>query len=163
MADRMRGDAKPLGHSLSAKGVRDGDNRVLAHAALMTRNLSSVKTSEPTFRQIFCHGTIKAMNDTDRPFADIADRIRWHRALLDLNQSEYAAKAGLKRAQLNNWESGDYRLSVDGALALRRTYGLSLDFMYEGIDDALPMTLRNAWRDRPDVTASRKSIVKPEA
>lgn len=103
------------------------------------------------------------MNDIERPFADIAERIRWHRDLVALKQADYAAKAGLTRQQLNNWETGDYRLSVDGALALRRTYGLSLDFMYEGIDDALPMTLRNAWRDRPEVTASKKSIVKPEA
>jgi transcriptional regulator with XRE-family HTH domain len=103
------------------------------------------------------------MDNSDRPFSDIAERVRWHRALVALDQADYAMKAGLKRAQLNNWESGNYRLSVDGALALRRTYGLSLDFMYEGIDDALPMTLRNAWRDRPDVIASKKSIVNPDA
>ena len=103
------------------------------------------------------------MMDDDRPFADIAARLRWHRSLEKLDQEAYAVKAGLKRAQLNNWESGNYRLSVDGALALRRTYGLSLDFMYEGIDDALPMTLRQAWRDRPAVIASKKSTVNPDA
>ena len=84
-----------------------------------------------------------------KPYEDIAWRIRWHRQLLELDQASYAQRAGLKRAQLSNWESGDYRLSLDGALALRETYGLSLDFMYAGIDDALPMTLRNAWRDKP--------------
>lgn len=89
------------------------------------------------------------MTENQKPFDDIAERIRWHRALLGLTQQEYAAKAGLKRAQLNNWESGDYRLSIDGARALRKTYGLSLDFMYEGIEDALPMTLRQAWMDKP--------------
>lgn len=89
------------------------------------------------------------MSRAQKPFADIAERIRRHRTLEGMTQDEYAAKAGLKRPQLNNWESGDYRLSLDGALALRRTYGLSLDFMFEGIDDALSMTLRAAWRDRP--------------
>lgn len=82
------------------------------------------------------------------PFSDIAERLKWHRAIEGLEQAEYARRAGLKRAQLSNWETGLYRLSIDGARALRRTYGLSLDFMYEGIDDALPMTLRKAWRDR---------------
>ena len=88
------------------------------------------------------------MENEEKPFGDIAERIRWHRALEGLDQRDYAEKAGLKRAALSNWESGDYRLSLDGARALRRTYGLSLDFMYEGIDDALPMTLRAAWRGR---------------
>ncbi len=103
------------------------------------------------------------MTDDDRPFAGIAERIKWHRELENLDQRDYAARAGITRSTLNNWESGAYRLSIDGALALRRTYGLSLDFMYEGIDDALPMTLRRAWRERPAVSDSKKSIVNPDA
>lgn len=91
----------------------------------------------------------------DAPFSDIAARIQWHRALEGLKQADYAEKAGVKRSQLSNWESGQQRISIDGALALRHTYGLSLDFIYEGIDDALPMTLRAAWRDRPEVKASK--------
>jgi transcriptional regulator with XRE-family HTH domain len=75
--------------------------------------------------------------------------------LLGLTQEDYAAKLGMKRARYGLWEAGTHRLSLDGALAIRKTFGLSLDFMYEGIDDALPMTLRNAWRDRPAVSASR--------
>lgn len=74
---------------------------------------------------------------------------------MGMTQKEYAAKAGLKRAQLNNWESGDYRVSIDGARALRRTYGLSLDFIFEGIADALPMTLRNALLESPLEIASK--------
>ena len=101
------------------------------------------------------------MNDAPKPFADIADRLRWHRQLCGLNQDEYAAKIGFKRSAYSLWEAGSHRLSLDGALALRKRWGLSLDFMYEGIDDALPMTLRSAWLDRPEVSASRKSIVKP--
>lgn len=91
------------------------------------------------------------MNDhhSHLPFGDIAERIRWHRRLEQLDQLEYAVRAGLTRTQLSNWETGKSRISIDGALALRRTYGLSLDFIYEGIADALPMTLRVAWRDRP--------------
>ena len=91
------------------------------------------------------------MAATDTPYGDIAERLKWHRALVGADQKDYAAKAKLKRAQYSNWESGQFRLSLDGARALRQTYGLSLDFLFEGIDDALPMTLRNAWRDRPAV------------
>lgn len=90
-----------------------------------------------------------------KPYQDIAERIKWHRSLLGLTQAQYAEKAGLNRAQLNNWEGGSHRIGLDGALALRKTYGLSLDFIYEGITDALDMTLRNALIDRPLVKNSK--------
>ena len=86
---------------------------------------------------------------SEHPFQDIAQRLRWHRDLEGMTQKQYAEKIGVTRSTLNNWESGDYRLSLDGAIALRRTFGLSIDFMIEGIDDALPMTLRRAWLERP--------------
>jgi len=90
------------------------------------------------------------MNSSDpKPFSDISQRLKWHRNLEGLTQAEYAERIGIKRSAYSLWEAGSHRLSLDGALALRRKYGLSLDFMYEGIDDALPMTLRRAWQDRP--------------
>lgn len=101
------------------------------------------------------------MEQASKPFADIAERLAWHRGLLGLSQEDYAAKINFKRSAYSLWEAGSHRLSLDGALALRNKWGLSLDFMYEGIDDALPMTLRNAWRERPADTASKKSIVNP--
>jgi DNA-binding XRE family transcriptional regulator len=121
----------------------------VGHAATVTNNLSCVKTGDGRLRQDICHGILPGMELDQKPFGDIAARVRWHRDLLGMTQKEYAEKIGQKRATLNNWESGDYRLSLDGALALRKAYGLSLDFMYEGIADALPMTLRNAWLDKP--------------
>lgn len=89
------------------------------------------------------------MDDKPRPFSDIAERLKWHREMTHLNQNDYAATINVKRSAYSLWEAGTHRMSLDGALALRNKYGLSLDFMYEGNDDALPMTLRNAWRDRP--------------
>lgn len=116
----------------------------------MTNNLSLRKTNEVVFRQIYCHGNTVAMKNQDRPYTDIAEKLIWHREEIEkLTQSEYALQCGLKRAALNNWESGQFRLSLNAALKIRKRYGLSLDFLYEGNDDALPMTLRKAWRDRP--------------
>lgn len=90
------------------------------------------------------------MKDQPRPHLDTAERIKWHREnVVRMTQADYAVSIGVKRSALSLWEAGTHRLSLDGALALRTKYGLSLDFMYEGIDDALPMTLRNAWRDKP--------------
>lgn len=90
-------------------------------------------------------------NQSPRPYADVAARIRWHRKIEGLEQKEYAERAGLKRSQLSNWEAGIQCVSVEGARKLRRTYGLSMDFIFEGIVDALPMTLRAALRDNPPV------------
>lgn len=84
-----------------------------------------------------------------RPFADIADRLKWHRETLGLTQAQYADQIGMKRAALSLWEAGTHRLSLDGARAIRKRYGVSIDWLIEGDDDALPMTLRNAWRDKP--------------
>ena len=84
-----------------------------------------------------------------RPFIEIGDRIRWHRTLLGLSQQDYSEKLGVKRPIFSLSEAGTHRLSLNGALALRKTHGLSLDFMYEGNDDALDMTLRKAFKERP--------------
>lgn len=140
--------SKDFGEKSLTKSLDDLCGWVLFHAADMTNYLSTIKTNDHPFRQIPCPGIIAHMELEHKPFGDIAARIRWHRSLEGLTQKAYAEKIGQKRAALNNWESGDYRLSLDGALAIRKIYGLSLDFMYEGIDDALPMTLRAAWRDK---------------
>jgi len=106
-----------------------------------------------TVRHLSWQSKIAPMENA--PYGDIAARIRWHRAFEGLNQTEYATKAGIKRSQLSNWETGQQRVSVDGALLLRDTYGLSLDFIYAGNVDALPMNLRQALRDNPLVSASK--------
>ena len=85
----------------------------------------------------------------EKPYSDIAKRLVWHRALLGFTQKEYAEKAGLKRAAINNYESGDFQIGLAAARALRKTYGLSLDFIYEGEAEALPMNLRKALLDSP--------------
>lgn len=151
MTDRPVGPAKLILEKVVAQGFDDTCCMILGHGGTMPNRLSLVKPNDTPLRCNSWRGTMPAMNKAQKPFTDIAERLRWHRALEGLEQKDYAARAGLHRSQLSNWENGDYRLSLDGALALRRTYGLSLDFMFEGIDDALPMTLRVAWRDRPRV------------
>ncbi|WP_145398567.1 helix-turn-helix domain-containing protein [Paracoccus sulfuroxidans] len=124
----------------------------LVHAADNAKLFSIRQANSSLLRQMNWHDTIVHMKeDKPRPYADIAERLKWHReTILNIGrQQDYADSIGVKRSALSLWEAGTHRLSLDGALALRAKYGLSLDFMYEGIDDALPMTLRNAWRDRP--------------
>lgn len=126
---------------------------LIAHADVLPYNMALRKTYERDMRHFSWRHILGGMNEA--PFADIAARIKWHRSLEGLNQQGYADRAKIKRSQLSNWETGQQRISVDGALALRDTYGLSLDFIYAGIDDTLPMSLRQALRERPLVKASR--------
>lgn len=110
--------------------------------------MAKVKTCDYPSRHFLQQHSINEMK-TEKPFSDIAARIKWHRSLEGLSQEDYAHAAGVKRSQLSNWESGAQRVSIDGAILLRKTYGLSLDFIYEGISDTLPMSLRVALRDNP--------------
>lgn len=116
--------------------------------------MAKVKPYDYQSRHFSWQSIIRPMSDK-KPFEDIAARIKWHRELEGLNQQGYADAAGIKRSQLSNWESGMQRISIDGARCLRRTFGLSLDFIYEGIDDTLSMTLRKAWRESPSVKKSK--------
>lgn len=100
------------------------------------------------------------MEKPERPYDDQAERLRWHREeVVKMTQEQYAAEIGMKRSRYSLWETGDFQLSMPGARALRKRWGLSLDFMVEGIPDTLPMTLRNAWLERPSVNISKKSMV----
>lgn len=95
--------------------------------------------------EVHCHN----MKHEDRPYMDIALRIRWHRAFEGVDQTAYGARAGLKRTAVTNYENGDKRISLDAARALCKAYDLSLDWIYEGDDANLPAAIRKAWRDRP--------------
>lgn len=86
--------------------------------------------------------------DRIRPFQDIAERLRIVRDIEGGDQREFASAAGLKYSQYKNWESGAYRISLDGALALRERYGITLEFIYIGDVDSLPMSWRKAISSR---------------
>ncbi|MGB1214860.1 MAG: helix-turn-helix domain-containing protein [Pikeienuella sp.] len=109
------------------------------------------QANKPRWCKMAKQSKLTAMNpEKPRPYMDIAMRLKWHREKIQgMTQADYAESINVKRPAYSLWEAGSHRLSLDGALSLRKKYGLSMDFMYEGIDDALPMTLRNAWRERP--------------
>lgn len=80
--------------------------------------------------------------DRIRPYQDIADRLRMAREAEGMSQREFAEEAGLRYTQYKNWESGAYRIGLDGALELRRRYGITLEYIYIGDVDSLPMSWR---------------------
>lgn len=156
MTDGVLRHAETALNRCGPKGVGNRDNGWFVHTCHSAKLFSSGQANTSPLCQISSRAIVPDMDTAkEKPFADIAERLLWHREMLGLSQEEYAVKIGKKRSAYSLWEAGSHRLSLDGALALRKTFGLSLDFMYEGIDDALPMTLRNAWIDRPRVSHSK--------
>jgi len=95
-------------------------------------------------------------------YADIANRLIAVREVYELNAREFAERAGIDPTRYYKFETGDNRISVDGALMLRETYNLPLDFIYCGSIDALPHKLAVAVSSSPRDSHSSKSTVSPE-
>lgn len=75
------------------------------------------------------HNRVGAINaDAAHPIT--AQRVRSLRAASEMTQADFAELIGASRAQLGNWETGMGRLSLNGALALREAFGVSLDWLY---------------------------------
>jgi len=146
----MAGNAETVADCGYRQRVGDVMDGMLCHAADIANSVSNRQANISLLCRIPWQSNHGCMKDQPRPHLDIAERIKWHREnVVQMTQADYAISLGVKRSALSLWEAGTQRLSLDGALAMRSKYALSLDFMYEGIDDALPMTLRNAWRDKP--------------
>lgn len=89
------------------------------------------------------------------PHHEIAARLIAAQDALGLSAKEMAERAGLTKSQMSNWQSGQVRISLEGAIALRETHGLSLDFIFFGNLDALPYKLARALQSSPLVSNSQ--------
>lgn len=78
--------------------------------------------------------------DIDR----IADRLRIGRKVLGLKSSELCELTGIARNTYSQWENGKGRPPLDMARVLRRQFGFTLDWLYEGDPSGLPMKLAQA-------------------
>ena len=74
--------------------------------------------------------------DDDR--SAVAARLKRVREVLGMSKKDFAEKAGLSMQQYGPFENGIRDLSLSAAKQLRRTYGLSLEFLYFGNTDDLP-------------------------
>lgn len=73
--------------------------------------------------------------------AAIAHRLRATREALQLTPSQFADGAGIKRNTYSQWEAAKGRPQLDQAMALCAKYRLTLDWIYFGNTDGLPMNL----------------------
>lgn len=95
--------------------------------------------------------------------AATANRLRAVRAFVGISQGEFAERAGIGKTTYNNYETAAQRPSLNAAIRLRETYGISLDFIYCGSLDTLPHKMAVALSSKPAVSASNTSNDKPES
>jgi transcriptional regulator with XRE-family HTH domain len=68
----------------------------------------------------------------------VAARLKRAREILGLSKKVFAERAGLSMQQYGPFENAQRDLSLIAAKQLRKTYGLSLEFLYFGKTDDLP-------------------------
>lgn len=68
----------------------------------------------------------------------VAARLKRVREILQLSKKDFAERAGLSEQVYGPFENAKRELSLIAAKKLRKTYGLSLEFMYFGKIDDLP-------------------------
>ncbi|CUH68656.1 transcriptional repressor DicA [Thalassovita gelatinovora] len=93
--------------------------------------------------------------NSERPYTEIGHRLRAARKALGYNQTDFAKRAGFTKGQVSNWEGGAHRPSLDACIAMRETYGLSIDFIIFGNMDALPHKIAKLLESSPSVNLSK--------
>jgi len=68
----------------------------------------------------------------------VGARLARARAIIGLDKKTFAERAGISPQAYGPFENGVRPVSLEAAKRLRKTYGLSLEFIYFGIKDDLP-------------------------
>lgn len=77
---------------------------------------------------------------------ETAERLRQARMAINPNQSEFARRAHLSQNRYNQYETAQRPLTLDAALKLRDTYGLTLDYLFRGDTALVPHGLMERLR-----------------
>lgn len=73
---------------------------------------------------------------------EVASRLTIAREWKGLNKSEFARGAGIDESYWTIFEAGKKRISLECARAIKNTYGIPLDWIYDGdVTDDLPAGL----------------------
>lgn len=78
------------------------------------------------------------LQDQEDATEAVAARLERIRSILGLSKKEFAEKADISEQAYGAFENGRRDLSLDAAKKLRKTYGLSLEFLYFGKIEDLP-------------------------
>lgn len=88
--------------------------------------------------------------DPDKfPHHAIGARLKALRETTNMNAKQYTDFLDIKYTRYINWESGHRRLLPDEAVVFCEKFGVTLDFIYRGIEAQLPHNLMIALSSRP--------------
>lgn len=118
-----------------------------------------LRSSNPPFRGTLGPMIIKPVSGK---FSDISNRLRAVRAHYGMSSKEFAESADVPPKSYSQWESGDFRISIDGAMKIQSRYGISLDFIYVGRLDTLSNSLATELSSSPLIRQSSASTVMPD-
>lgn len=86
--------------------------------------------------------TRREIQDAEKfPHRPIGRRLEALRGTTGMNAREFADFMGLNYTRYINWESGYRRLLPDDAIQFCERFGVTLDFIYRGIEAQLPHSL----------------------
>jgi transcriptional regulator with XRE-family HTH domain len=60
------------------------------------------------------------------------------------NQADFAKRANLSQNRYNQYETGERRITIDAAMKLKKAFGISLDWIYDGDRNGLPHAVWSA-------------------
>ena len=79
----------------------------------------------------------------------VAARIIAAREYLGLNQKEFAKETGISPQQMNDWEAGRARMSLQGALKIYERFGVDPNWFFLNKVDTLPHNMATALSSSP--------------
>jgi len=110
----------------------------------MTRQRCRISAAkrEPPFRILdsIVQGMARRARNLTTPDS-VAERLALTREILGLTQKDFAVSAGMILSRYNLREAGKIPLPLSGGIQLCDTYGLTLDWLYRGKVQGLPIWL----------------------
>ncbi len=92
--------------------------------------------------------TFKAVEVSESDPGTVTSRLEWIRNYHGKSQKEFALSIGVLPSTYSNWLYGPHGVSLQGARLIKRTYNVSLDFLFFGDTTNLPDHIRKAWNCR---------------
>lgn len=102
------------------------------------------------------------INEEKYPYWRIGQRLQALRETTGMSKTDFAAFCGYNYTRYINWESGHRRMLPDEAEVLCIKFGVTLDFIYRGIEAQLPQSLVMALSSKPRESATKISKETPD-
>lgn len=105
-----------------------------------------VKHAKPKAATKGCAALAKSSDNRESPEA-IAERVKWLRKHVGLNQTAFGKRVGAGQQAVSGWETGDpkYSIGVGYAMELCRVFDVSLDWIYRGRTSGLTVAMEQAY------------------